>query len=479
MSVPRLPSSGAPVTPPGVRYDLFDEVYRGLLGAGRQGSGYFVLTPPEETRFLFVLGGLPCGAGRGRGSHFSSTLIGDFFAVYAKHPTAPLLFCPADASLMHGLLVLFGGRPSVQVTSDLVDVQGVLERLAARGVGAVLALRDGERVHLALCPAGRPARVYFVPDGAKPPAAQDARDALLAFLSARQGGEPMALEVYETLEVPPAADAPLVNPPADRCWTQHYRPAPTAQAVPVVSAAPALMPQAELTVTVRGRVLRTAAVRKARFTIGRSPGSDLVIDNAGVSRMHAVIRFEDGQFSLEDHRSANGTFLNQQRITSQALKDGDEIGILKHRLLFRCEAVREAGTDTLTGLSPHPTVHVDPQQVDRLLAKEGSNTGGARLLVPGRDPVPLARKAVTIGSGKEATVRVPGVLVKPIHARITREQDGRFRLAHLGGLGPTKVNGERVTEFLLRDGDVITVGTVEVTVRLDEPAASAARPVRA
>ncbi len=289
----------------------------------------------------------------------------------------------------------------------------------------------------------------------------------------------MALEVYEALEVPPAADASLVNPPADRCWTQHYRPAPTAPAVPAVSPAPAVMPQAEFTVMVRGRVLRTVAVRKARFTIGRSPGSDLVIDNAGVSRLHAVIQFEDGQFSLEDHRSANGTFLNHQRITSQALKDGDEIGILKHRLLFRCEAVREAGTDTLTGLSPHPTVHVDPRQVDRLVAKEGSSKGGARLVVPGRDPVPLGKEPVTIGSGKDATVQVPGVLVKPIHARITREPDGRFLLAHLGGLGPTKVNGARVTEFLLRDGDVITVGTVEVTLHLEERAASAVRPVRA
>jgi pSer/pThr/pTyr-binding forkhead associated (FHA) protein len=288
----------------------------------------------------------------------------------------------------------------------------------------------------------------------------------------------MALQVYEVLEVPPAADACLVNPPADRCWTQHYRPAPTAPAVPAVSPAPAVMPPAELTVMVRGRVLKTVAVRKARFTIGRSPGSDLVIDNGGVSRLHAVVRFEDGQFSLEDHRSANGTFLNHQRITTQPLKDGDEIGVLKHRLLFRCEAVRDAGTDTLTGLSPHPTVHVDPREVDRLVAKEGSGRGRARLVVPGRNPVPLGKEPVTIGSGNEATIRVAGVLVKPIHARITREPDGGFRLAHLGGLGPTKVNGERVTEFLLQDGDVITVGTVEVTLRLEGGVAAAPRPVR-
>jgi len=161
MSVSRFPSCGSPVAPPGASFQVFDDMYRNLLGAGQTTSGYFVLGLTEEARYLFVLGGLPYGAGRAQGSRLGSTPIADFFAAYAARPTAPLLFCPADAFLIHGLLVLFGGRPSVQVTSDLVDVQGVLERLAARGVSTVLALRQGERVHLALCPAGSPARTPF------------------------------------------------------------------------------------------------------------------------------------------------------------------------------------------------------------------------------------------------------------------------------------------------------------------------------
>ena len=480
MSVPRFPASGKAVAPPGSRYDAFDDVYRSLLGSGQAASGYFVLALGDESRHLFVLGGLPYGAGRAQGSRLGSTPIGDFFAAYAAHPTAPLLFCPADAFLIHGLLILFGGRPSVQVTSDLVDVQEVLERLAARKVSTVLALREGERVHLALCPDGRPARNYFVPDGTELPHEQDAQDALLAFVYTRQGGQPMALEVYEGLEVPPAPDACLGSPPPGRRWTQHYRPAPATPAVPAAAPPAAPMPQAEVAVTLGDRVLQTVAVSKPRFTIGRSPGSDLVIENAGVSRLHAVIRFEGGRFCLEDHQSANGTFLNRQRVSTQELHDGDEIGILKHRLLFRCKAARVPGTATLTGLTPQATVHVRRGDLERLLGKGPSSAGaGARLLVPGREPIPLAGEPVTIGSGEEATVRVPGLLIKRLHARITREPDGRFRLTHLGGLTPTRVNGDRVGEHLLRDGDVIAVGGLELTVRLAEATAPAGRPVRA
>jgi pSer/pThr/pTyr-binding forkhead associated (FHA) protein len=239
------------------------------------------------------------------------------------------------------------------------------------------------------------------------------------------------------------------------------------------------MPQAELAVTLGDRVLQTVAVGKPRFTIGRSPGSDLVIENAGVSRLHAVIRFEGGQFYLEDHQSANGTFLNRQRASTQELHDGDEVGILKHRLIFRCKAARVPGTATLTGLTPQATVHVRRGDLERLLGARPSAGAGARLLVPGREPIPLAGEPVTIGSGREATVRVSGLLVKRFHARITREPDGRFRLTHLGGLTPTRVNGDRVGEHLLRDGDVITVGGLELTVRLAEAAAPAGRPVRA
>jgi adenylate cyclase len=117
--------------------------------------------------------------------------------------------------------------------------------------------------------------------------------------------------------------------------------------------------------------------------------------------------------------------------------------------------------------------------MERLLGARRSTAPGPRLLIPGWEPVPLTDEPVTIGSSEEATVRVPGLLVKRLHARITRGPDGRFRLTHLGGLAATRVNGERVSEHLLRDGDVIAVGPLELTAHLAEEPAPTPRPMRA
>jgi pSer/pThr/pTyr-binding forkhead associated (FHA) protein len=61
-------------------------------------------------------------------------------------------------------------------------------------------------------------------------------------------------------------------------------------------------------------------------TIGRITGNDVVIAELSVSRNHAVLRFVDDHWVLEDRESHNGTFVNGTKIDlPQALKDGDQL----------------------------------------------------------------------------------------------------------------------------------------------------------
>jgi pSer/pThr/pTyr-binding forkhead associated (FHA) protein len=69
-------------------------------------------------------------------------------------------------------------------------------------------------------------------------------------------------------------------------------------------------------------------------TIGRSPDCDIFLDDVTVSRRHAVLLRQDGQFVIEDQGSLNGTFVNRRRIESAQLSDGDELQIGKYRLTF-------------------------------------------------------------------------------------------------------------------------------------------------
>ena len=60
--------------------------------------------------------------------------------------------------------------------------------------------------------------------------------------------------------------------------------------------------------------------------IGRDGSqSDIVLDDSTVSKQHAKIRYENGQFVLYDMGSTNGTFVNNRRIQRQALMDGDDV----------------------------------------------------------------------------------------------------------------------------------------------------------
>jgi EAL domain-containing protein (putative c-di-GMP-specific phosphodiesterase class I) len=87
---------------------------------------------------------------------------------------------------------------------------------------------------------------------------------------------------------------------------------------------------------------RTATIDKPCFTVGRASGMDLQIDNRIVSSRHAVIRFEGGQWMLEDLGSTNGTFVNGERLTApKAIAEDDLVHFA--RVAFR---VTRAGADT-------------------------------------------------------------------------------------------------------------------------------------
>jgi pSer/pThr/pTyr-binding forkhead associated (FHA) protein len=64
------------------------------------------------------------------------------------------------------------------------------------------------------------------------------------------------------------------------------------------------------------------------FVIGREPDCHLAVPSPAVSRRHAQLRLQDGQWSIEDLRTRNGTWVNGQRIHSRTpLNHNDEIRV--------------------------------------------------------------------------------------------------------------------------------------------------------
>lgn len=66
--------------------------------------------------------------------------------------------------------------------------------------------------------------------------------------------------------------------------------------------------------------------------IGRSSIADVRLDDATVSRRHAlVVLTDEGELKALDDRSLNGLFVNGERVEWAPLADGDEIEIGRYR----------------------------------------------------------------------------------------------------------------------------------------------------
>lgn len=75
-------------------------------------------------------------------------------------------------------------------------------------------------------------------------------------------------------------------------------------------------------------------IAKERFVIGRGKHCDFVINSGKVSREHAVIVRDNGEFFIEDLGSSNGTWFNKQRIKRRKVEDGDEYFICSEKVKF-------------------------------------------------------------------------------------------------------------------------------------------------
>jgi len=85
---------------------------------------------------------------------------------------------------------------------------------------------------------------------------------------------------------------------------------------------------ATFTIRQKGCEPQVVIFDKVQVTIGRSSRNDICIGDRFASRFHAELKRERGQVFLSDAGSANGTYLNGQRVSApMALRPRDLIRI--------------------------------------------------------------------------------------------------------------------------------------------------------
>jgi pSer/pThr/pTyr-binding forkhead associated (FHA) protein len=513
MPSPRFPATATLLDAKACPLEKFDALFAKITQERQIADGYFVQAHPEEATFLFVVNGSPYGAGRLTGEALTFLEVHEFFAAYSRQPQSPLSFLVADKRLLLGLMVVFRHRPVLQFTTDLVDMEEVLNKLAARGADAIVGIRAGEEWAITICTRGKPVANYFPPSGAEALKEPTPAEQLLVYVFTRPPGG-VFVDVYEETRVAPAGDASLVTPEArgrlsevflavaSRVEAEEAAPRlelerpmepevlKTEEELVVASAPPASAPQVtlepaptpppfkgpipEVHLFLGEKALGAFSLGTGELTIGRNPGNDILIDNVGVSRRHAVIIVSGERVLIEDLGSANGTFVNGQRITSHELHDGDEILVLKHRLLYRVPKEAAAPKFELPEDVGQKTMFVDSAAIAQAAAGKPAAKAEAqtpklrpRLILPDLKKLALEEVEITLGSGSACKIQLTGMFVAKVHARIVPEEEGQYRIVHLAGLAGTRVNGEKITERILKHGDEIEIGKHRLLFRLE------------
>lgn len=259
----------------------------------------------------------------------------------------------------------------------------------------------------------------------------------------------------------------------------HAAPAAPPEAAPVSAPEPAPSPTfkgpvPEILLSLSDKLLGTFSLAKGELTIGRNPGNDILIENAGVSRRHAVIRWSGDRTTIEDMGSANGTFVNGKKVTTHELRDRDEVVIVKHRMIFRLPKEGEPPKAEASPPAGQKTMYIDPAAIAQAMAGKSSPRAEAvtpvlrpRLILPDLKKFALESEEISLGSGADCRIQLSGMFVAKLHAKIIPQKDGHYKIVHVAGLAATRVNGEKITGHMLKHGDEIEIGKSKLLFRLE------------
>jgi pSer/pThr/pTyr-binding forkhead associated (FHA) protein len=249
-------------------------------------------------------------------------------------------------------------------------------------------------------------------------------------------------------------------------------------------------------------VLKEYPLSQGVLTIGRLPDNLIQVDNLAVSGHHAKIYWETDHYVVEDNNSLNGTFVNNRRVSKVVLKNGDEVLIGKHTIVFNDEwhedqpADRPAQKTMPMVPTLESTVVLDTRKAKEMLSRQPATPPPPAPAAPGAPAAPVAEaapppppppakerigmltimagktdqsqyvlggKLTVIGKSDMASIKLKGWFAPKV-AAVINKRDNKYFVAASEKDVKVKVNGAVVSgQHELSDGDVIEVAGVKAT----------------
>ena len=212
-------------------------------------------------------------------------------------------------------------------------------------------------------------------------------------------------------------------------------------------------------------------------TIGRKEDNDIQIENLAVSGHHAKIDSVGDGFLLTDLQSKNGSFVNDELVSSHWLQQGDSVTIGKHTLTFSYDDY-EKKPDEGEGKMDQ-TMVMDTDTYRRMMGKSDQELAEARniakdpvgilsYLAGGEGEIKLTNRVTKIGKSPSSEIVVKGIMMGSTAVVISRRPKG-YSLSYVDGMTKPKVNGGVVKESVdLKEFDIIDVGSAKFQFVIDK-----------
>ncbi len=205
--------------------------------------------------------------------------------------------------------------------------------------------------------------------------------------------------------------------------------------------------------------------------LGRAEDNEICLPHISVSRRHARIFVTEDRVVFEDLGSGNGSWFKGRRIRTQTLVDGDEILIDPFTLRLELEELPSVqdlvvdqtdATYTDVGGSDHTELLTGPDA--DLISMVESEVPRARLETLSGSQLEefyeVAAEGLTLGRSDQRDVVLVDVAASRLHCEIVYNA-GCYQVRDPGSANGIFINGRRVREKDLDDGDTLRIGSTE------------------
>jgi pSer/pThr/pTyr-binding forkhead associated (FHA) protein len=187
------------------------------------------------------------------------------------------------------------------------------------------------------------------------------------------------------------------------------------------------------------------------YGVGRAESNAIRLTDRNISRNHASLKKNGQGWSLKDHSSYNGTYVNGVRVVGeQPIHAGEIIQLGDYRL----ELVDEvAVAQAAPGAAPQPALPPVHQRPNRLVVVVGPQPGAE---------FPLDKEHFTVGRSEDADISINHSSVSRLHAELFALGNGRYEIVDKASANGIRINGVELKRGILEAGDALELGDVRL-----------------